>query len=107
MYVFFVTALPVLSESPVDSGGFGLKCLPTLRAECKVKQHPNGSMVQTIPKLFHLPSAVAGTLGRKIKTETPTVHILCRFPGDYDTLWLISRGREFMVKDVEGEKIQP
>ncbi|XP_011683387.2 uncharacterized protein LOC105447249 [Strongylocentrotus purpuratus] len=42
--------------------------------ECKPKQHPNGTMVQTIPKLISLSAAVGRARG---STHT---HRMCRFP---------------------------
>ncbi|XP_030839945.1 deleted in malignant brain tumors 1 protein-like isoform X2 [Strongylocentrotus purpuratus] len=48
--------------------------------ECKMKLHPNGSMVRTIPKLIPYTSAEAACPRRKSKLGIPHGHRVCRFP---------------------------
>eukprot|EP00057_Strongylocentrotus_purpuratus_P016817 XP_011671291.1 PREDICTED: uncharacterized protein LOC105441652 [Strongylocentrotus purpuratus] len=60
--------------------GFSLNYSLPMFHECKKKLHPNGSMVQTIPKLIPI-----STAGGRFPTRTgtrgiPAGHRVCRFP---------------------------
>ncbi|XP_030846982.1 ficolin-1-A-like [Strongylocentrotus purpuratus] len=59
---------------------FGLNYTLPMFNECLQKQHTNGSMVQTIPKLIPVPMASNGCFRRKGKLGIPPGYRTCNFP---------------------------
>ncbi|XP_041457212.1 integumentary mucin A.1-like [Lytechinus variegatus] len=62
------------------SDGLGLNYTLPMFNECKEKPHPNGGMVQTIPKLIPYTDKEAACPRRKSKLGIPPGHRVCRFP---------------------------
>ncbi|XP_041463813.1 slit homolog 2 protein-like [Lytechinus variegatus] len=69
----------VVSHEMTCSDGLGLNYTLPMFPECKEKLHPNGTMVQTIPKLIRFPSR-SECQRRKDRLGIPHGHRLCRFP---------------------------
>ena len=69
VFVLFYTAMPVLADSAKLTN---LTSCPD-ELKCKMVQLPDGTMLQTVPKLFSPPAVIAGKI--------PGQHIICRIPG--------------------------
>ncbi|XP_041474802.1 uncharacterized protein LOC121423517 [Lytechinus variegatus] len=69
-------------ENPASccSDGLGLNYTIPMFHECKKELHPNGSMVQKIPKIIPYTAEEAACPRRKSKLGIPPGHRVCRFP---------------------------
>nr|XP_054764648.1 uncharacterized protein LOC129271295 [Lytechinus pictus] len=69
-------------EKPASccSDGLGLNYTIPMFHECKKELHPNGSMVQTIPKIIPYTAKEAACPRRKSKLGIPPGHRVCKFP---------------------------
>ena len=81
IFIFYIASVLVTSEVALRKDGVDQNYASLLK-ECKKIKLPNGTMIQTVPKLLQTPLVTACSTW-KSKYGPPLRQAVCRFPGKY------------------------